>query len=315
MNVDVRPINARASSSLSGAVTDIIAGTLGGLATVVVGHPLDTVKVRMQTSQLLYSSMSECISKTWRYEGIRGFYRGVQSPMTGEAFFNAVQFFAYGQSKKTIQKFRLKDSPGNKNYSMTVKDHFIAGGITGAASCAIECPVDLVKSQLQTSIHCVKPDYPPTFFNCIKFILNERGWRGLYQGLFPTFTRTIPSTAAYFGCYEGCKKVLKENSQQFHFDHHKITEPAIILISGGVGGFAYWLSTYPFDCIKSAMQSDSIIPSNREYKSFRDCVKKLYQEGGIKRFYRGLSPCLIRAFPANAACFGVYEWTKNIIER
>ena len=86
---------------------------------------------------------------------------------------------------------------------------------------------------------------------------------------------------------------------------------AVILIAGGVGGFAYWLSTYPADVIKSAMQSDDIFPEQRRYRSTRDCIRQLWEEGGWRRFYRGLAPCLIRSIPANAACFWAYEYVAR----
>lgn len=36
----------------------------------------------------------------------------------------------------------------------------------------------------------------------------------------------------------------------------------------GLGGLTYWLTIYPVDCIKSAMQTDSIIRSERKYTTF-----------------------------------------------
>lgn len=94
----------------------------------------------------------DCMLRTWRGEGVRGFYKGVQSPLAGEAFFNAVQFLAYGQSKQLLAAYRHSHSQEHAGHSLqsaarelTVADYFIAGGLTGAASCLVECPVDLLK--------------------------------------------------------------------------------------------------------------------------------------------------------------------------
>ena len=73
------------------------------------------------------------------------------------------------------------------------------------------------------------------------------------------------------------------------------------------------LSTYPFDSIKSAMQSDAVEPSERRYSSTVECCRQLWVEGGWRRFYRGLAPCLLRSFPANAACFLAYERAKQML--
>jgi hypothetical protein len=62
----------------------------------------------------------------------------------------------------------------------------------------------------------------------------------------------------------------------------------------------YWLLFYPLDVIKSALQTDALVKSQRKYCGIGDAAKQLYAEGGISRFYKGLTPCLIRSVPANA---------------
>lgn len=69
-------------------VRNVLAGTCGGVAVVFVGHPFDTVKVRLQmqpVNQPLYSGMLDCVVKTVRGEGIGGLYKGVTSPILGQS--------------------------------------------------------------------------------------------------------------------------------------------------------------------------------------------------------------------------------------
>ena len=40
---------------------DIIAGSLGAIASVYVGQPMDTLKVKMQTFPHLYPSVGKCL--------------------------------------------------------------------------------------------------------------------------------------------------------------------------------------------------------------------------------------------------------------
>ena len=47
------------------------------------------------------------------------------------------------------------------------------------------------------------------------------------------------------------------------------------LVAGALGGIAYWLFTYPLDVVKSAMQTDAIMPADRKYKGYVDTVKKV----------------------------------------
>jgi len=140
-------------------------------------------------------------------------------------------------------------------------------------------------------------------------VWREAGIRGCYQGMFATFLRTTPGTAAYFGVYEAVKLA------QLHPGQRKSDlGPAQLLLAGGCGGMGFWLSSFPMDSVKSAMQADAVKRSERLYHSWMDCARKMYREGGIARFYRGLTPCLIRSFPANAACFYAYEQSLKLLD-
>ncbi|XP_014244598.1 mitochondrial basic amino acids transporter-like isoform X2 [Cimex lectularius] len=90
---------------------DFVAGCIGGCAGVIVGHPLDTIK-------------------------IRGLLKGVTSPLGGVALVNATVFGAYG----AIHRNMGDESP---------KTHFWAGFGAGSLQCFITCPVELVKTRLQ----------------------------------------------------------------------------------------------------------------------------------------------------------------------
>ena len=66
------------------AVKDFVAGAFSGAMGCLVGQPMDTVKVRMQTLTGLSSSRataSVVAMETLRHEGVRGFFRGLTSPM------------------------------------------------------------------------------------------------------------------------------------------------------------------------------------------------------------------------------------------
>lgn len=52
-------------------VIDLIAGSIGGCANVLVGQPLDTVKVKIQTFPHLYANSLICFKKTFLTDGIR----------------------------------------------------------------------------------------------------------------------------------------------------------------------------------------------------------------------------------------------------
>jgi solute carrier family 25 (mitochondrial carnitine/acylcarnitine transporter), member 20/29 len=63
----------------------LAAGGVGGVCAVVVGHPFDLVKVRLQTAEKgVYSGAMDVVRKTIAREGMRrGLYAGVSAPLVG----------------------------------------------------------------------------------------------------------------------------------------------------------------------------------------------------------------------------------------
>merc|ERR1711900_23160 len=72
--------------SLAG-LRSLAAGGFGGICAVVVGHPFDLVKVRLQTAEKgVYSGAMDVVRKTVAREGLaRGLYAGVSAPLVGHA--------------------------------------------------------------------------------------------------------------------------------------------------------------------------------------------------------------------------------------
>nr|XP_012547293.2 mitochondrial ornithine transporter 2 isoform X3 [Bombyx mori] len=91
------------SNNLRSGIIDFTAGSLGGVAVVYVGQPLDTVKVKMQTFPHLYKGMYDCLKQTLRNDGvIRGLYAGTTPAIMANVAENSVLFAAYGYCQKFV---------------------------------------------------------------------------------------------------------------------------------------------------------------------------------------------------------------------
>lgn len=74
-----------ASKSAVSSLRSLVAGGVGGVCAVLVGHPFDLVKVRMQTAEKgVYNGAIDVVKKTLAREGMRrGLYAGVSAPLVG----------------------------------------------------------------------------------------------------------------------------------------------------------------------------------------------------------------------------------------
>ncbi|KAK8793528.1 hypothetical protein WA158_004887 [Blastocystis sp. Blastoise] len=296
-------------SKLWYAFKDTVAGGIGGIGLVAVGHPFDTIKVRIQTQPAdnpIYKGTLDCVRKTQKLEGLKGFYKGCASPLVGQIFYNAVQFLAFGQVKQAmIHGPRL-----------SIKESLVAGAVTGVAVTFVECPMDFLKSQIQ--VQAVKaqsnPEYKPQFkgvADCAKQVFKTNGLLGVFQGFLPTLYRDTIAVSLYFGSYEWVRRAYRKPGQSLE-DIDK-QGPWIQFLAGGIAGFFYWIGIYPLDVIKSTLQCDSIAKSERTYKGMMDITKKIWNTQGMKGFFKGFVPCMLRSIPANAACFLFVEQTKKIM--
>lgn len=68
-----------------------VAGVFSGITKLTVGHPFDTIKVRMQTSaDGKFKGPMDCLFQTIRKEGVRGLYKGATPPLVGWMMMDSV---------------------------------------------------------------------------------------------------------------------------------------------------------------------------------------------------------------------------------
>lgn len=159
-----------------------------GCAGVIVGHPLDTVKIHLQTQDFKnpkYRGSLHCLKTLVQTQGVRGVYRGMSSPLAGVAAINAVVFGVQGNVQRSCSD---PDS---------LRTHALAGATAGFMQSFVCSPMELAKSRLQVE---TKGSVGPS--QLLAQIYRSDGVRGVFKGLNLTVAREVPSYAAYFWTYE-----------------------------------------------------------------------------------------------------------------
>jgi solute carrier family 25 carnitine/acylcarnitine transporter 20/29 len=77
-----------------------------------------------------------------------------------------------------------------------------------------------------------------------------------------------------------------------------------VLVAGGTAGIANWAVALPIDTLKSKLQ---VAPEGKYPNGIRSVFSEIMQKEGVGSLFRGFGPVMLRAFPANAACFVGYE--------
>lgn len=306
----ITPPVVKKRSPLGTMLVDIGAGCLAGINVTIVGHPLETLKVKMQCFGDRYTGVLDCFKKTVAAEGFGGLYKGVGAPLGGQLFFRS---FMFGINANYL-KYMTKDAPTKP---LTYFQYGLGGAISWGFGAILECPLQLASSQMQTqtirlSAAAAAGQAPPESFTGIVDYIKRAprlyGMDALYRGFFSQLCRNIPAGFFHFFVFEYVRREIAKYRGVSVLQVGLLTN----MFAGSVAGIFFWGSTYPIDVVKSALQGDSLDPKLRKYQNMGDAFKKLYAEGGYSRFTRGLSACMLRAVPANAVLLSTANMVREI---
>ncbi|XP_061336855.1 mitochondrial carnitine/acylcarnitine carrier-like protein [Gastrolobium bilobum] len=290
---------------------DLTAGTVGGAAQLIVGHPFDTIKVKLQSQPtplpgqpLKYTGAIDAVKQTIAAEGPRGLYKGMGAPLATVAAFNAVLFSVRGQMETL-----LRSHPGAP---LTVNQQVLCGAGAGVAVSFLACPTELIKCRLQaqsalagSGTAAMAVNYGGPMDVARHVLRSEGGMKGLFKGLVPTMAREVPGNAIMFGVYEAIKQFLAGGPDTSGLGRGSL------IVAGGLAGASFWFMVYPTDVVKSVIQVDDY--KNPKYSGSIDAFRKIRASEGFKGLYKGFGPAMVRSVPANAACFLAYEMTRSAL--
>ncbi|XP_008307481.1 mitochondrial ornithine transporter 1-like [Cynoglossus semilaevis] len=289
------------------AIIDFTAGAVGGTACVLSGQPFDTVKVKMQTFPTMYRGFIQCFAENYKQVGLCGLYKGTTPALLANITENAVLFLSYGLCQDVVSFLSGMD----KGSELSDLQKASAGSLASIFSAIALCPTELVKCRMQAMYEMeasgkISSGQRSTVWTVVKTVLKNNGPLGFYQGLTSTIVREMPGYFCFFGAYELCRST---------FAKHMGTDKEGIgilplMFSGGFGGACLWLVTFPLDCVKSRIQVYSL--AGRQ-EGFMRTFLGIVRTEGFTALYSGLTPTMIRTFPANGALFLAYECSRKFM--
>eukprot|EP00927_Polykrikos_kofoidii_P067509 TRINITY_DN62997_c0_g1_i1.p1 TRINITY_DN62997_c0_g1~~TRINITY_DN62997_c0_g1_i1.p1 ORF type:complete len:303 (-),score=44.34 TRINITY_DN62997_c0_g1_i1:73-930(-) len=262
----------------------LASGILYGGTNALVGHPMDTVKSKMQAQAGFIeggnNTMAGVIKRVWRTEGVVGFFRGVIPPFCGSSVYRSTQFAVfeavYTRMKGTGLDTATIPHTGGLAWGTVV------AGVCGASSRAvIESPIEYAKVKRQTG----------------------QTWqvREAYQGFSMQLPRTTGIMTVIFCSVDSVRrwsdgKALSNPTGQF-------------LTWGGCSAFGFWIN-WPLETLKNQLQAGTTIEGIAGKPTLRQRVDAL---GGPLGLYRGIVPGTISVFLRNGAAAVVMGYANKQI--
>ncbi|CAN3361186.1 mitochondrial glycine transporter Ymc1p [Diutina catenulata] len=270
-----------------------VAGMFSGVMKNAVGHPFDTIKVRLQTAPTgRFSGPVDCVMQTLKNEGLRGFYKGFTPPLIGWVVMDSVMLGSLHLYRRLAKENLYPDEA-----RLPLMGHVLAGLGSGLTVSFVAAPVEQFKARLQVQYDAKTKIYTGPI-DVAKKLYQTCGIRGIYSGLLSTMIfRT--NFVFWWGSYELFTRYFEDNT--------KMSKPSINFWSGGLSATVFWIFAYPADVVKQTIMTDSPVRAEKKYPRWIDAVRAIYRERGLKGFTRGFVPSILRSFPANAAALAAFE--------
>ncbi|KAH0362307.1 hypothetical protein KCU65_g8120, partial [Aureobasidium melanogenum] len=294
------------------AATNLIAGGGAGMMEALVCHPLDTIKVRMQLSKRSQRGGArrgfiQTGAQIVKRETPLALYKGLGAVLTGIVPKMAIRFTSYEWYKQAL---------ASNTGEITSKATFLAGLLAGVTEAvAVVTPMEVVKIRLQAQHHSMAdPLDVPKYRNAahaLYTVVKEEGVGALYRGVSLTALRQGTNQAANFTAYTELKAWLQERSGNPSAALPGWQTAFIGLISGAVGPF----SNAPIDTIKTRLQRNPAQPGETAVGRIVTIASQMWKQEGVRAFWMGITPRVMRVAPGQAVTFAVYEYLKGVLEK
>lgn len=285
-----------------GLLCNAFAGASAGVIAATFVCPLDVIKTRFQvhgvphisSGGLRGSVIVASLEQIFHKEGLRGMYRGLGPTVLALLPNWAVYFTVYDQLKSHLQTH-------DEGHHLSIRSNMIAASGAGASTTLFTNPLWVVKTRLQTQ--GMRPGVVPYrgTLSALRRIAHEEGIRGMYSGLVPALAG-VSHVAIQFPTYEAIKFYLA-NQDDAAMD--KLGARDVAIASSVSKIFASTL-TYPHEVVRSRLQEQGH-HSEKRYSGVIDCIRKVFQQEGVKGFYRGCATNLLRTTPAAVITFTSFE--------
>uniref|UniRef100_A0A914Y9H8 Mitochondrial dicarboxylate carrier n=1 Tax=Panagrolaimus superbus TaxID=310955 RepID=A0A914Y9H8_9BILA len=258
----------------------------GGLASAGAAfctHPLDLMKVHLQTQQTGKITMPQMARKIFASDGILGFYNGLSASLLRQLTYSTTRFGMYEALKKQFPQDQV----------LPFYQKAALAGISGACGGVIGTPGDLVNVRMQNDIKlppAQRRNYKHAIDGLFR-ITKEEGISKLFNGATMATSRAVLMTIGQLSFYDQFKQtIISSGMGGDNLSTHFSASIAAASIAT--------LMTQPLDVLKTRMMN----AKKNEFKGIADCF--LYTaKTGPSSFFKGLLPAWVRLAPHTVLTF------------
>jgi solute carrier family 25 folate transporter 32 len=243
----------------------------------------------------------------YQREGIKAFYKGLGTTLLAYVPNWAIYFGSYNYAKTRWSKLIPDGNPMLIN---------LLSSVTAGATCnVITAPLWTIRTRMQTQAGYGQ--YKNTWDAYRKIKANE-GIKALYRGIVPSMFGLI-HVGVQFPTYEYLKE---KQAGWMHRDIKDLTASQVFFASAASKIIASVIA-YPHEVVRSRLQvagqamhiQESAAVPFKSYSGVTDALRTIWEQEGLRGFYRGMGTNLLRTVPAAVITLSSYEWSRHIIQK
>ncbi|KAH7398890.1 mitochondrial carrier domain-containing protein [Phaeosphaeria sp. MPI-PUGE-AT-0046c] len=257
-------------------------------------HPLDLVKVRLQTQVpgAARLNMLQMFSHVVKNDGIMALYRGISAAQLRQGTYSMTRFGVYETLKERTTTAETKPS-----FLTLVGMASISGFLGGVAG----NPGDILNVRMQNDA-ALPVEQRRNYKNAIDGVIRmarEEGVGSLWKGVWPNSSRAVLMTVGQLATYDGFKRTLLQytplkDGLSTHFT------------ASFLAGFVATTICSPVDVIKTRVMSSN------EHHNIMRLVTDITKTEGIRWMFKGWVPSFIRVGPHTILTFLFLEQHKKM---
>lgn len=179
----------------------VLCGGMAGATAVTVTHPMDLIRIRLQTQPEL-KGIGDSIRQIVRTSGPLGFYRGYTSAVLSLSPFIAVNFTTFDIIKTLYfgpQAGLTKQEIKKQNPLLNL----VFGAASGLVAQTVCYPLDTVRRRMALADSTYTSN-----LNAVQTILRNEGLGGFYKGMSANALKVAPNNAIRFAAFEFIKNYV-----------------------------------------------------------------------------------------------------------
>lgn len=289
----------------------MVIAAFSGMGAATVCHPLDVIRVQMQTEGSTYNGVADAATGIYKKDGLKdGLYAGVSAAYLRQWLYGSCRIGIYAYLLENAQNANVK--AGLDKNAISLPSKMIMGLTSGGIGSFIGTPSELalVRMGNDRKLPVEKRRNYKGVGNAISRIARDEGFPALFTGAPATVLRACLLSACAMGITSEIKMRLS-SSGLFGEDGRMFGGLPLLFVATLISSLAANTVANPFDVVKSRMQSTG--EGATQYSSMLDCFLQTVGNEGVFKLWSGFVPAFLKLAPYTVISLTLTDQITKIV--